>query len=77
MANELLSHVAILSTMFLFEGSLNCVVKHCPVCQEFFEVRDKSLLPRVSKESPRSTSGGPTGSPPSFHRLPSCVFRGR
>lgn len=73
-ANELLSHVAILSTMFLFEDSLNCIVKHYPACQEFFEVRDKSLLLRVSKKSSRSTSGGPIGVPPFVSSLTKPCF---
>lgn len=59
-----LSHVAILSTMFPFEGSLNCILQNTVRRQEFFEERDKSPLPRVSQESSRSTSGGPVASPP-------------
>lgn len=43
-----LSHVAILSTMYPFEGSLKCIAKHCPTVKNFLRraIKVRSLVYR-------------------------------
>lgn len=54
MANALFFHVAILSTMFSFEGSVKCIVKHCPAVKNFlsYAIKVCSLVYRRNHHDP-------------------------
>lgn len=76
MANALFSHVVILSTMFSFEDSVKCIVKHCPAVKNFlrYAIKVCSLVYRRNHHDPHPVV---QQDPPLFYRLPSRVFRGR